>query len=113
MKILLHWIVSAAAIGVAAYLLPSVQVTLVAALVTAVVLGLLNTVLKPILVILTLPVNILTLGLFTFVINALIIMLVSWAVPGFHVDGFLSALIFSVVLALVNMVFSGFAKKGE
>lgn len=110
MKTLLHWVVSAAAIGVAAYLLPSVQVTLVAALVTAVVLGLLNVFLKPILVILTLPVNILTLGLFTLVINALIIMLVSYVVPGFQVGGFVSALLFSIILSLVNMAFGMFAK---
>lgn len=103
MGILINWIVSALAILAAAYLLPGVHVTsLVSALVAAVVLGIINAVLKPILLILTLPINILTLGLFTFVINALIILLAANLVPGFSVDGFWWALIFSVVLSLIN-----------
>ena len=105
MKTILHFIVLALAIGLSAYLLPGVQVTMVSAILVALVLSLLNVFLKPILVILTLPINILTLGLFTFVINALIIMLVSYIVPGFHVASFWWALLFSVVLAIINMLF--------
>lgn len=110
MGILINWIVSALAILAAAYLLPGVHVTsLVSALVAAVVLGIINAVLKPILLILTLPINILTLGLFTFVINALIILLAANLVPGFSVDGFWWALIFSVVLSIINSFFHRFS----
>ncbi len=103
MSILINWLVSGLAILVSAYILPGVHVSsLSAALVTAVVLGVVNAFIKPILVVLTLPISILTLGLFTLVINALLILLTSKLVPGFQVDGFLWALIFSIVLSLIN-----------
>ena len=103
MGILINWIVSALAILAAAYLLPGVHVTsFIAALVAAVVLGIINAIIKPVLLILTLPINILTLGLFTFVINALVILLAANLVPGFSVDSFWWALIFSVVLSIIN-----------
>lgn len=73
----------------------------VTALLVALVLGLLNVFIKPLFVILTLPINILTLGLFTLVINAVIIMMVSALVPGFKVDGFWNAMLFSIVLSIV------------
>ena len=105
MQFLINWIVSTLAIIITGYLLPGVKIEgFFVALVTALVLGLLNAVVKPILFILTLPINILTLGLFTFVLNALIIMLVSAIVPGFKVNGFLSALLFSLVLTIINFV---------
>ena len=105
MHFLINWIVSTLAIIITGYLLPGVKIEgFFVALVTALVLGLLNAVVKPILFILTLPINILTLGLFTFVLNALIIMLVSAIVPGFKVNGFLSALLFSLVLTIINFV---------
>ena len=107
---LIHWIVSTVAILLAAYLIPGVDVTLVGALVLAVVLALINIFIKPIILILTLPINILTLGLFSLVINALLIMLAGAIVPGFSVDNFWVALIFSVVLALVNWLFGGIKK---
>jgi putative membrane protein len=72
------------------------------ALVVAVVLGFLNTIIKPILIILTLPIEILTLGLFTFVINACLVLLTSKIVGGFYVKSFWWALVFSLVLFLVN-----------
>ena len=72
--------------------------------IVAVVWGVLSIVLKPILILLTLPVNFLTLGLFTFVINALLIMLMAQIVPGFGVRGFGTALLAAVVLALLNVV---------
>ncbi len=88
---------------VAAYLLPGVRVDdFFAALVAAVVIGLINTFLRPVFILLTLPINILTLGLFTLVINALLIMLASSLVPGFQVANFGWAMLFSVVLFLVN-----------
>ena len=73
-------------------------------LVTALVLGLINAFFKPLLLLITLPLNILTLGLLTFVINALLIMLTSALVPGFYVAGFWWALLFSLVLAVVNFL---------
>lgn len=87
----------------AAYLLPGVHIAgFTTALVAALVLGIINAVLKPILVFLTLPINILTLGLFTLVINALLIMLATFIVPGFVVDGFGWALLFSILLSVIN-----------
>jgi putative membrane protein len=105
MQFLIQWLIYAAAIGITAFLLPGVRVSgPIAALVTAAVLGLVNAVIRPLLLILTLPINILTLGLLTFVINALLIMLTSAIVPGFRVRGFLSALLFSIILVVVNFI---------
>ncbi len=104
MSILISWFVSALVILVASYLLPGVHIAgFLTALVVAVVLGIINAILKPILVILTLPINILTLGLFTLVINAFLVLLTSAIVPGFKVDGFLWAFIFSILLSIINM----------
>ena len=109
MGFLINWMVSGLAIVIAAYLLPGIKLSgFFAALVTALVLGLINAVIKPALLLLTLPINILTLGLFTLVINALLILLTSKIVPGFQVDGFWWAVAFSVVLALVNFGMSIF-----
>lgn len=103
MGFLVSWLVSALAIGITAYLLPGVRLSgFLAALITAVVLGLANAVIKPLLLLLTLPLNIITLGLFTLVINAVLIMLTSAIVPGFSVSGFWQALLFSLVLVVVN-----------
>jgi putative membrane protein len=105
MRILLHWFLRAMSIMIAAYLLPGIIVkSFFAALVVAVVLGIFNTVLKPILIILTLPITILTLGLFTLVINAGLIMLTSSVVDGFYVQSFWWALLFSLILSLVNAI---------
>jgi len=106
MKILFHWIISAIAIGIAAYLIPAVEVTTQGAIIAAVVLGALNLFIRPILIILTLPINILTLGLFSLVINAILVMLASMIVPGFMVVGFWSALLFALVLTVIHWVFS-------
>jgi putative membrane protein len=103
MTFLVHWLIRAVAIIITAYLLPGVRLSgFFAALVTALVLGLINTFIKPLLLILTLPLNILTLGLLTFVINALLILLTSAIVPGFAVSSFFWALLFSLVLAIIN-----------
>ena len=103
MSFLVHWLIRAVAIVITAYLLPGVRLTgFFAALVTALVLGLINTFIKPLLLLLTLPLNILTLGMLTFVINALLILLTSALVPGFVVAGFWWALLFSLVLSVVN-----------
>ena len=73
-----------------------------AALAAAFILGVINITIKPLLILLTLPVTILTLGLFTFVINALMIMLSAQFVPGFGVDSFWWALLFSIILSIIN-----------
>lgn len=102
---IIHWIVSVVAILIAAYLIPGVHITLVGAIVLAVVLGIFNIFLKPVLLILTLPITILTLGLFSLVINALLVMLADLLVPGFSIGGFWVALLFSVVVSIVNAFF--------
>lgn len=87
----------------AAYLVPGAHVTGVwSAVAVAIVLGILNTVLRPILLVLTIPVNIMTVGLFTLVINTVMVLLTGKIVPGFTVTGFWPAFLFSVVLWLVN-----------
>lgn len=111
MNILVNLLLSAIAVFVAAYILPGVEVTsFTAAFVAAIVLGVINAFLKPILLLLTLPINLLTLGLFTFVLNALLILLASNIVPGFHVNGFTWALILSLVLALINFFIHNLAR---
>ena|SRR3972149_864265 len=103
MNILLSWILSGLVILAAAYLLPGVHVaSFLSALVVALVLGIINAVLKPILVVLTLPINLLTFGLFTLVINAILIMLTTVVVPGFVVDSFWWALLFGLFLSVAN-----------
>jgi len=111
MGILMNLLINGVAVYIAAYVLPGVTVdSFVTALIVSVVLGLVNTFIKPILFILTLPATILTLGLFTLVLNALMIFLVATFVPGFHVNGFWSALFFSLVLSLVSSVLRGLSK---
>ncbi len=107
MKIILKWLIVTISILAASYLIPGVIVASVwTALILAVVLGLINLVIKPVLILITLPINILTLGLFTLVINALLIMLASWMVKGFEIGGFWNALIFSIVVSLFSYVLS-------
>ncbi|MBI5452497.1 phage holin family protein [Candidatus Gottesmanbacteria bacterium] len=111
MKIIVNLLLNALAVLISAYLLPGVKVDgYFTAIVVAVVLGIVNTILKPILILFTLPITILTLGLFTFIINALMILLVSNLVPGFSVKGFGWALIFSLVLSLVNSFLQSLSK---
>lgn len=100
------------AVVVTAWLLPGVSIdnnSVSTALLVAVVLAFLNAVIKPILVFLTIPVTILTLGLFYLVINALIIILAGKLVDGFHVNGFLPALLFSLVLSFVSAILDALA----
>ncbi|MFA6050042.1 MAG: phage holin family protein [Candidatus Paceibacterota bacterium] len=110
---IIQWLISALAIIVAANLVPGISVTLVGALILAVVLGLINVFIKPVLFLLTLPINILTLGLFSLVINALLIMLAAAVVPDFTVSGFWAAFFFSIIVSLITMLFGlGFKKAG-
>jgi putative membrane protein len=105
MKLLVRWLLLAAALLLVAYLYPGVTVTSFgAAMIAALVLGLLNTVVRPLLVLLTLPVTLLTLGLFLFVINALMFWAAASILAGLNVSGFGAALIGSLIYSLCGMV---------
>ena len=105
-------LVNTLSILIAAYVVPGVSVpNFGTALLAAIVLGVLNAFVKPILTLLTLPVTILTLGLFVFVINVFIILLTSAFVPSFFVAGFWSALFFSLVLSVVNSILFAMARR--
>jgi putative membrane protein len=96
-------LLSTIAVFVTAHILPGTRVDgWGTALIVAIVLGVVNAFIRPLLLILTLPLNVLTLGLFTFVIIGGLVLLVSAIVPGFHVDGFWWALAFALVLAIIN-----------
>lgn len=105
---IIHWIVSAIAIIITAYVLPGATVTLSGALILAIVLGLINMFIRPIIRFFTLPINVLTLGLFSLVINALLILLAARIVPGFAIAGFWTAFWFSIILSIVNAIFGLF-----
>jgi len=107
MRLLLVWILNAIALLAVAYLYPGVQVQdWKAAAIAALVLGLVNTLVKPILVLLTLPVTILTLGLFLLVINALLFWGVAQLIEGFHVSGFWAALLGAILYSVIGWLLS-------
>lgn len=111
MKTFIHFLISAVAILVTAYVLPGVQVSgFLSAFVLAIILGVINVFLRPILLILTLPLTVFTFGLFALVINALLVMLASYIVPGFVVSGFGWAFVFGIVLALVSSLLRAFER---
>jgi putative membrane protein len=104
MKFILKWLCSAMALLAVAYLYSGVVVTsFTGALVAAAVLGVLNTFIRPLLVLLTLPVTVVTLGLFMFVINALMFWAAASLVSGLNVNGFVAALIGSVIYSLLQL----------
>jgi putative membrane protein len=117
LKLIVKWLLSAAALLFVAYIYSGVEVkTFTAALIAAFVIGLLNAVVRPILVVLTLPVTVVTLGLFLFVINALMFWAAAGLLDGFYVRGFLAALIGSLIYTLIGVVIESalerlFAKK--
>ena len=117
MKLLLKWLLSAAALLFVAYVYGGVQVqSFGSALIAAFVIGLLNAVLRPVLVILTLPVTVVTVGLFLFVINALMFWAAAGMLDGFHVNGFMAALLGSLIYSALGLVIESalgglFAKK--
>ena len=114
MNLLIKIIITAVLVLLISIFMPGVHVDgFSTALIVAVVLGLLNIFIKPILVILTLPVTILTLGLFLLVINALIILLCTNIVGGFSVDTFWTALFFSVILSLLQSIMNGLLGEGK
>ena len=105
MRLIAKWLLSALALLLVTYIYSGVQVTnFTSALIAAAVIGLLNMIVRPVLVVLTLPVTIVTLGLFLFVINALLFWAASGLLAGFHVDGFVAALIGSLLYSLLGLV---------
>jgi len=109
MKLLLRLVISTLAVLVGANVIPGVSVeSFTTAIIVAIVLGILNTFLKPVLQILALPITIITLGLFYFVVNVFIIYLASFMVDGFYVSNFLSALLFGFVVSIVSAILGMF-----
>jgi putative membrane protein len=105
----IRWLILTAAILLAAYLIDGIRVTgFISVLSAAAVLGILNVLLRPILLLLTLPLNILTLGLFTFVINAFLLKMTAGIIPGFDVTGFWPAILGALVISIVNWLLGKF-----
>lgn len=114
MRHLINWLLSALAVGVVSRLIPGFHVSsITSALIAALVIGFVNATLGLILKIITFPLTILTLGIFWFVINALMLEMAAAVVPGFHVDSFASAFWGAIVLSLVNMLFRWLAGTGR
>ena len=102
-EFLITWLISAAALMITSYIVPGFFVAnIVSAAIASIVLGLINAIIKPLLIVLTLPLTLLTFGLFLFVINAIAILLAGWLTPGFVVGGFFPALVGSIVLTLIT-----------
>ena len=113
MNFIFKIIITTFAVAITSYILPGVSVDVfTTAIFVAIVLAVLNTLLKPILIILTIPITLFSFGLFLLVINAFIILLTSRIVEGFKVDGFWWALAFSIILSIVTGVLESFNKKG-
>jgi putative membrane protein len=114
MRLVLTWLINAAALFAVPYLMHSVDVTSIgAALVAALLLGLVNTLIRPLLLLLTLPVTVLTLGLFIFVINGLMFWLVAQLVDGFHVDNFWSAILGALLYSVISWALSTLLLKDD
>lgn len=103
MDLIIRLVINAFVVFVAAYILPGVNVdNFLTALIVAVVMGALNLFIRPIIILLTLPITIITLGLFLFIINAVLVLIIDYFIPGFNVDNFLSALLFSLIVSLLG-----------
>lgn len=112
MNLIIRLLLTAVAVVILAKFLPGVQVAgFTGAIIVAIVLALLNVILKPILIILTLPITVLTLGLFLLVINALIILLAANFLDGFAVSGFWTALLFSLLLSFLQAILFSILKE--
>jgi putative membrane protein len=109
MGILIRWIILTVSIITASYLLEGIHISgFFSAFLAAAALGILNALFRPILLILTLPINILTLGLFTFIINALMLKMASGIIPGFEVHGFWTAVIGSLIISVISWLLNSF-----
>ena len=105
MNIIINTIILILSVLGASYILPGIKVTSLGTIIAiSFVIGLLNIFVKPIFIILTLPINILTFGLFTFVINAAIIMIAAFLTEGFSVDNFFGALLFSIIISIIAYI---------
>ena len=114
MKLIIKLLLTAALVYVLANFLPGVSVDgITTAIIVAIVLGLLNTFLKPVLIFLTLPATLITLGLFLLVINALVILICEYFVNGFEVSSFWTALLFSLILSVFQSFLFSFSEKKE
>ena len=103
MHILLKWLLTSLFILIVPYLIQGVNVTSFGtAILVALILGILNVILKPILLLLTLPINILTLGLFTLVINGFMVFIATKLIPGFEITNFWYAILFAIILSIFN-----------
>lgn len=111
MNFLVNMIISAIAVAIAAFLIPGIEVHgFFYAFIVAVVMAILNRVVKPLLVLVTIPITVFTLGLFYLVINVILVYIASWVVsPGFEVHGFFAALLFSIVLSVTNSILDAMA----
>jgi putative membrane protein len=104
-QLLLNWLINAVALLLLPYIIPSIRIRgIVTALLIAAVLGLINVLLRPLLVFLTLPVTLVTLGLFILVINALLFQFAAWMIKGFEVSGFWSAFFGSLLYSLISWI---------
>ena len=111
MKLFVKLLIATLAVFISAYLIPGVSVSnFETAFIVAIVIGVLNVFIKPILVILTLPITILTLGLFSFVINVGLLYLASYLVPGFMIETILAALLFGVLVSFISSFLNMLAK---
>lgn len=113
LSLLIRWVLSALVFVAIAYLVPDIHVTLGAAFVAAIIAGLVNAIVRPLLVLLTLPVTIVTLGLFLLVINAAMFGLTALLVPGFQVGGFWAAVIGGLLYWLGNLIINALFKRRE
>ena len=112
MNLILRFLLNGLAVLATAYLLPGVDVTdYQTALITALVLSIANIIIKPLLILFTIPITVMTLGLFLLVINAIIILLVDHFVSGFSVDGFWWALAFSLIMSIFNGIIDNILKE--
>lgn len=111
MKFIINLLINGFAVFIAAYLLPGIKIdSFITAIIVSIGLGIVNTLIRPILLLFTLPLTLVTFGLFIFIINGLLVLLVSTFVPGFKVQSFFWAMAFSAVLWAVNFVFHSLTK---
>ncbi|MEO5642102.1 MAG: phage holin family protein [Bacteroidia bacterium] len=116
MNFIIRILISTLAVLFTSWLLPESMVhvdNFTTAIIVALVLAFLNSVVKPIFILLTIPVTVVTMGLFLLVINAIIILITDYFIDGFTVGGFWAALIFSIVLTFINSIFNGIQKRDE
>ncbi|MFA7659210.1 MAG: phage holin family protein [Candidatus Gastranaerophilaceae bacterium] len=109
LSLLIRWVLFAGALLLTAWIVPGISFAgFMSALLAALVMGLVNVFIRPILLVLSLPLNLLTLGLFTFIVNALMLLLVAKLVAGFMITGFLAALLGSIVLSVLSLFINRF-----